>query len=231
MEEFVPTDANLQSPSSLLGGAFSSTGGPLRVGLGGLTSTIEDEDGAANGVGDRAREGIRVMVKLLGYDGWIVAASKSSSPTTLLMIGTVVDWDVVASFSLDSKVSTNLGVTTWAFFIMAFLSFSMALLFWLTPSASRPKTSYLHKPKNQVGYVRVIVKRQIQEHSCSALTRLLLALNRFYSDRKSLSWEIIKLRICLKISKLVGPTSMFWFGKLSESLHTQSTPSQKIKKN
>lgn len=51
MEEFGLTNADLQSPSSLLGGASSSTGWPLGAGLGGLTFVLEGKDVVADGVG------------------------------------------------------------------------------------------------------------------------------------------------------------------------------------
>lgn len=82
MEEFVPIDADLQSPSSLSGGASLGAGGPSGVGPGGLTSTMKGEDKAMDRVGDRAGDGTRVMFKLSGNNGWIASTGRSASTTT-----------------------------------------------------------------------------------------------------------------------------------------------------
>lgn len=129
MEEFGPTNVDLQSPSSLSRGASSGTRRPLGARLGDLTSTTETKDGVVDGVSDQDGDDAGVMVELLGSDGWIVSTSRLASPTTPLTAGVGADWGVAASSNPNLGACTGSGITVWAFFVMTLFGFPVATLF------------------------------------------------------------------------------------------------------
>lgn len=73
----IQPQADLLSPSSLLGGASSDIGGPSGVGPSSMTSSIEGEDGVAEKVGGRAKDDAEVMMELPSSDSrWLALTDR-----------------------------------------------------------------------------------------------------------------------------------------------------------